>query len=158
WGGRWHHAKLQYLARRARVCRIEVYSGHATAKRLIRPEIAQDELRTNRDLGEIYDDVRPLGRRYEQCLAHHGRRQKAAVGPDRPEGQTSGELEDQKARVAGIQETEAIAALLNVQKRPGAAVDDHGVGKDLRVPDGRDVAVAVADVGPGEAIKKLPVG
>src|SRR5262249_31627673 len=43
------------------------------------------------------------------------------------------------------------------QIRPGAAVDDHGVGKDLRVPDGRNVAIAVAvgHVGAGGAGEKI---
>jgi hypothetical protein len=55
------------------------------------------------------------------------------------------QLEEQRARVARVEAAEAIAALLDVEERPGVAVDHHRVAEELRVPDRRDVArVAVA--------------
>jgi hypothetical protein len=54
------------------------------------------------------------------------------------------ELEDEEAGVAAVEQAEAIAALLDLQVGPGAAVDEHGIAEELRVPDGRDVAGAGA--------------
>ena len=52
------------------------------------------------------------------------------------------ELQNQRARIAGVQEPEAVAALLDVEERPGVAVDHHRVAEELRIPDRRDIARA----------------
>ena len=48
--------------------------------------------------------------------------------------------EDQEARVAAVQEAEAVAAGLHLEVGPRVAVDHHRVAEELRVPDRADVA------------------
>ena len=73
--------------------------------------------------------------------------------PSLPICQTStpgivGEVEDQEARLAAVEEAEAVAPLLDVQERPGVAVHHDRVAEELRVPDRRDVGVRGC-TGPG---------
>ncbi len=77
---------------------------------------------------------------------------KGSAGGTRPRGTRIGhELEDQEAGVAAVQEPEPVAARLDLQQGPGAAIDDHRVAEDLRVPDRRHVALG--DVGTGEVVE-----
>src|SRR5829696_6325501 len=72
------------------------------------------------------------------------RGQEAALVADLPQRQPVGEAQNQEARVAAVQEAEAVASLLHVERGPGGAVDDDRVAEELRVPDRRDVARAAA--------------
>src|SRR4029453_7929877 len=66
----------------------------------------------------------------------------ATFGTDLPERQSVAELEEQEARVTAVEEAEPVAPLLDLKEGPGLAVDDHGVAKELRIEDRRDVARA----------------
>ena len=67
------------------------------------------------------------------------RRQIAAFGPDLPHFHARMiELEDQEARVATVQQSEAITSRLHLQVRPGKAVDDDHVAEEFGIPNGRD--------------------
>ena len=153
--------ELQHLARRLRVGRREVRPRRPAPERLVRPLVDQEELGAFGQPGEVDEHVGALGRRQQQLAQGHRGGQEAPVGADLVEGQrrrdgprgarVGRELEDQEARVAAVEEPEAVAARLDRQHRPGAAVDDHRVAEDLRVPDRRDVALG--DVGAGEAVE-----
>ena len=95
----------------------------------------------DRHVGEVDDHVGAL-RRAEQQLR---RARPGAAGSRRRcrsarTGRPSVHFEDQETRVADVQEAEPVAALLDVEERPGVAVDHHRVAEELRVPDRRDVA------------------
>src|SRR5215207_8244375 len=49
-----------------------------------------------------------------------------------------------KRELQPVEEAEAVAPLLHLQRRPRGAVDDDRVAEELRVPDRRDVALAAA--------------
>ena len=67
--------------------RREVCSGIAAAERLVRAFVDQDRLGADREAGEVDDDVGALGRRHQELVELHRRRQEAALGADLPEGQ-----------------------------------------------------------------------
>jgi hypothetical protein len=114
-----------------------------------------DELRLGgRALGEIDDDVERLGRGDEEV--RHGDRpgQVAGVGADdveRDQAQAQavgggGQGEVEEARVAGVDDAEAVAAARDAEERPGLAVDGDGLPEVLGLPlrvDARVVAGAV---------------
>src|SRR6266542_2386436 len=68
------------------------------------------------------------------------------------------DLQDQEARVAAVEEAEAVAARLDLEGGPGAAVDDGRVPEELRVPYGRDIAAVCTDVRPRKAVEELAAG
>ncbi len=49
-------------------------------------------------------------------------------------------VQDQEARVAAVQEAEAITALFHGLEWPGVAVDHDHVAKELGIPDRGDIA------------------
>jgi hypothetical protein len=72
--------------------------------------------------------------------------QKASFGADSPERQDgyarplrrlTNDLENDEPGVAVVEEAEAIASRLDVQPRPGATVDNHGVAEKVGIPDRR---------------------
>src|SRR4029453_4599924 len=89
------------------------------------------------------------GRAQQELVEAHARRQEAAVRADlpewnhrshRPAGHGIGDqLENQEARVAAVEEAEPIAPRLDLEDRPGAAVDHQRVPEELRVEYRRDV-------------------
>ena len=61
-----------------------------------------------------------------------------------------------KRELQPLRKPKPIPARLDLQLRPGAAVDHHGVAEELRVPDRRDVAGR--DVGAGEVVEERAAG
>jgi hypothetical protein len=70
-----------------------------------------------------------------------------------PGQRSADELQDQDAGVAAVEAADAIAASLDLQEGPGAAVDHDGVAEEFRVPDGRDIAAR--NIGSAEAVEEL---
>ena len=66
--------------------------------------------------------------------------QEAALVADLPDldARDVAEVEDQEARLAAVEEAEAVAALLDGLERPGVAVDHDHVAEELGVPDRRN--------------------
>ena len=107
------------------------------------PAVAQRDGGSERQLGEVDDEVGPLGRRQQDVAHLQGRRQ---VTRPRCRSSTSARLlvvepEDQEPGVAAVQHPEPVAARLDLQERPGPSVHDHAVAEELRVPDGGDLAL-----------------
>ncbi len=62
------------------------------------------------------------------------------------------EVQDQEARLAAVQEAQAVAALLDGLEGPGVAVDHHHIAEELRVPERRDVSIR--NERPGDAVEE----
>ena len=93
-------------------------------------------------VGEVDDDIGALGRAHEQLVAVDGgqvdrRSQETTLVADLPDFDAGdvAEVQDQEAGVAAVQEAEAVAPLLDIQERPGVAVDHDAVAEELGVPD-----------------------
>ena len=69
----------------------------------------------------------------------------------RPRG--SAEVEDEEARLAAVEETEAIAALLDSEERPRAPVDHDRVAEEFGVPDRRELPLR--DEVPDDSVEEL---
>ena len=113
------------------------------------------------DIAEVDDEVGPFGEGHEQAASVQvgqvdGSGQEPALVADRPhlDARDLGEIEDEEARIAAVQEPEPAAALLHGQERPCRAVDHDRVAERLRVPDRGDVGLG--DVGPIDPIKDRP--
>jgi hypothetical protein len=99
-------------------------AGRAAAEGLVRPNILEDVV-ANGDAGEVDDHVGPLGETHEQSIAVvcrdvDRRGQEAALVADLPDLNAGdlAEVEDREARLAAVQEADAIAALLDGEERP----------------------------------------
>ena len=132
--------ELHHLAGRVGVGGVEVVAGSPPPNGSSGAEVEQRDLGADRDVAEVDDHVGPLGGAHQQPLELHRRGQEAALGADLPERQVVLQLQDQEAAVAAVQDPEAVAALLDVEVRPGGAVDEHRRAEELRLPDRRDVA------------------
>ena len=94
------------------------------------------------DVGEVDDHIGAFGQAHEQPVAVVGREvdrrgEEAALVPDLPglDARDPAEVEDEEARLAAVEEAEAIAALLDGEEGPGVAVDHDRVAEELRIPD-----------------------
>ena len=104
--------------------------------------------------GEVDDHVRALGRRHEQLVQHDGRvGQQAALGADLVEREWLVELQDQEARVAAVQEAEAVQARLDFQVGQVLPLTTMVSPKNSGFQMG-DTSVS-GQVGPGIAVKEL---
>ena len=155
-----HDAELHHLTGRPRVGERLRRLGQPT-ERLVRPEVDQVQLRPGSQTGEVHDRVHPFGRGHQHLVELDRCGQEAALGTDHPDRQgrlgrpghrVGGDLQDEEPGVAAVEHPEAVPPRLDVEDRPGPAVDDHGVGEELRVPDRRHVVVR--SVGPGEAVEE----
>jgi hypothetical protein len=97
------------LPGRVRVGDVEVVPRLATAEGLVGTEVLQDDLRPDPDVGEVHDDVGALRWPEQKPLEPERRRQEAALRSDLPERQAIAELEQEEARIAAVQEAEAVA-------------------------------------------------
>jgi hypothetical protein len=128
-----------------RLSGLEIDIRQAFAERLVRTKISHDDPAAHRHLREVDDDVGSFGRSHEQLSAPYGRVEKAAIHANLPEREIRPiQLQDEKPRVAPVEKAEPVPPLFDVQVRPRPPVDDDGVSKELRIPNRRDVADAVA--------------
>ena len=102
-------------------------SPDATAEGLVGADVAQLVV-AERHLREVHDEVGALREAQEQPVAvRRGQIDRRGRNPPSlPICQTSTpgipvEVEDQEARIAAVEEPEPVAALLDVQERPGVA-------------------------------------
>src|SRR5574337_75510 len=134
-------AELQDLSGGGWIGFVEVVGRFATAERLVGADVAQD-VATDGHVGKVDNDIGALGGGHEQPVCVKGsevrrRRQEAAFvadGPDFHAGNAA-EIQDQEARLAAVQEAEAVAPLLHRLEGPGVAVGDEAVAEELRIPD-----------------------
>jgi hypothetical protein len=118
----------------------EIHAGDAAAERRIGREVPEHDRGAGRHVREVDDHVGPFGRREQQLLDLHGGGEEPEIAADLPEAQAGAiEREQEEPRVAPVQHAEAIAPLLDLEVRPGAAVHHHHVAEELGVPDGRDI-------------------
>src|SRR5215218_441144 len=136
--------EAHYLPGRVGVGGLEVDAGDPAAEGFVRSDVLEDDFAADREVREVDNRVGALGRAEQQLRQLDGRGQEAALVPDLPERQPVGEAQNQEARDAAVQEAEAVAPLLHVERGPGGAVDDDRVAEELRVPDRRHVARAAA--------------
>ena len=136
-GHRSAHAELEDLTGRGRIGGLEV----AAAEGLVRPDVVQHPFAT-RDVGEVDDEVGPLGRGEEHLALEVGRhvggvREQTAVVADLPDVDAGdgGEVEQEEPGLAPVQHPEPVPTLLDVEVRPDPSVDDEGVAEELGVPD-----------------------
>ena len=136
----------------------------AAHQRLVGAKVDHVDRRPHRQSGEVDDHIRALCRGQQHLVEPNGLGEEATLGTDHPKrqrrlrwpgGRVGRQLEEQEPGVAAIQQTEPIPPRLHLQHRPRLAIDDHGVGEELRVPDGRDVAAG--NVRTLEVIEELPV-
>ena len=159
-GQRRDNLELHDLAGRCRIRNREVDTRHATAKRLIRTDVAEYVV-AHRDVGEIDDHVGALGQAHQQPVAGSRevdrRREETALVADLPDLDTRnvGKVQDQHAGLAAVQEAEAIATLLYGLERPGVAVDHDRVAEELRIPDRREAHVS-RDKRADDRVEELP--
>src|SRR5512132_641942 len=147
-GKRFIDIETHHLSGRVLISDIEIGSRLAPAKRLIRPDVEKKEAAAG-ESGEIDDAVDAFRRRDQKLGTGDGLLQEAAVGADLPELQVRGclrrgsdnEPQDEEAAAAGIEDAQSVAAWLHRQLWPRIAVDDDRVGEELRIPDGRHIAV-----------------
>jgi hypothetical protein len=66
-----HHAEFHDLASRVGICCWKVGPRYAAPKWLIRSLVDEEDLGTNRQPGEVDDDVGPFGRRHEELVELH---------------------------------------------------------------------------------------
>ena len=165
-----HDPELHDLAGRGGVGGVEVVAGHAAAEGLVGSDVAEHVV-PDRHVGEVDDQVGPLGQAHEQPVAvvggevHRGG-EEAALVADRPHLDAGDlvEVEDEEPRLAAVEDPEPVAALLDGQERPGVAVDHDHVAEELGVPDRRDVGVGdvragdPVEEGPGVGVEQRPVG
>src|SRR4030095_7602891 len=94
---------------------------------------------------EINNHVGTFSEPHEQLIAQGSdidrRSQEATFITNLPDFHAGdlAEVQDQEARLAAVQEAEAVAALLHYLVRPGVAVHHDHIAEELRVPDRRDV-------------------
>ena len=89
---------------------------HPAAKRRIRPDVEQRDDGANRHAREVDDDIRSFRGSHQQLRQPGRPRQETTVSSDLPERKpVAVELQDQRARVAGVQEAEAVSSLLDVR-------------------------------------------
>ncbi len=146
--------ELQDLTGRVRIGHLEVLLVRLAAdgrlpaaEGLVRSEVAQ-HVAPHRDVGEVDDEVSALGQPHEKPVAVgrgqvHGCGQEATLVADGPDLDTHdvGEVEDQEAGLAAVEEAQPVAALLDDLERPRVAVDHDRVAEELRVPDRGEVRV-----------------
>ncbi|MFC5041181.1 hypothetical protein [Ornithinimicrobium kibberense] len=167
-GGR-DDAQLHHPTGGGRVGRVEVHAGLPSPVRLVRAQVGDDVL-ADGHVREVEDDIRPLGRGHQQTQAVLRqvvrRGQEAAVVADLvgPDPGDAGEVEDEEARAAAVEQPQPVAPLLDLVEGPRPAVDDERVPEELRVPDGVDGAVGhvgtlvAVEEGPGVRVEQRPVG
>ena len=101
------------------------------------PTLLQDDARCPRgtSVKSTMTSARSAGR-ISSCCELHRRGQEAALGcrSARTACRCSS-CRIRKRALAAVEEAEAVAALLDLQVRPGLAVDDHRVAEELGVPD-----------------------
>ena len=122
-----HDSELHDLAGCGRIRDVEINSRDAAAERLVRPDVAEHVV-AERHVREVDDDVCPLGGRHQQTVSG-GRDvdrsgQEPTLVADLPDldSRDRTEIENQEARVAPVQEPEAVASLLNGLERPRVAI------------------------------------
>ena len=125
----------------------KIDTGNTAAKGFVRTDVAQHVV-AQRNVGEVDDQVGTLGQAHEQTIAVgrrevHRRGQETALVADGPHLDTGNlvEVQDQEARLAAVEEAEAVAPLLDGLEGPGVAVDHHHVAEELGVPDRRELAI-----------------
>ncbi len=99
------------------------------------------------NIGEVDNQIgtlcEPHKQRIAQCCQVDRCRQEATFVANLPyfHARDLIEVQDQEARLAAIQETDSVAALLNGLEGPGVAVDHDHIAEELGVPDRREVGV-----------------
>ena len=133
-------------------------SGFAAAERFVGSDVGEHVV-ADRHVGEVDDQVGPLGQPHQQPVAVAGGEvdrgfEEAALVADRPHLDAGDlvEVEDEEPGLAAVEDPEPVAALLDGLERPGVAVDDDHVAEELRVPDRRDVGVG--DVRAGDSRRR----
>src|SRR4030095_4578743 len=116
---------------------------------------------------EINNHVGTFSEPHEQLIAQGSdidrRSQEATFITNLPDFHAGdlAEVQDQEARLAAVQEAEAVAALLHLLERPGVAVHHDHVAEELRVPDRREIGewdeARVERRGPGEKLSPVRV-
>uniref|UniRef100_A0A804N0M0 Uncharacterized protein n=1 Tax=Zea mays TaxID=4577 RepID=A0A804N0M0_MAIZE len=96
--------------------------------------VAEDDRRAGGRLREVDDDVGDLGRRHDEPLGRYRPGEVHRVGRDVHEAEPRGERQPEEARVAGVEDAEAVAAAAHAEVRPRLAVDDDDCAEVLRVP------------------------
>ena len=155
-----HDPELHDLAGRVGIGGVEVDAGAPAAERLVGSDVGEHVV-ADRHVGEVDDQVGPLGQAHQQPVAVVGGEvdrggEEAALVADRPHLDAGDlvEVEDEEPRLAAVEDPEPVAALLDGLERPGVAVDDDHVAEELGVPDRRDVGVG--DVRAGEPVEERP--
>jgi hypothetical protein len=95
-------------------------------------------------VGEVDDHVGTLRRRHQQLVSLHRRRQEAPLVAYLPERQPVGHPQDEEACVAAVEQAQAVAPLLDVERWPRGAVDDDRVAEELGIPERCDVTRTAA--------------
>jgi hypothetical protein len=132
-----HDAELHDLTGAVGVGDVEVAGRLATAEGLVRADVLEDVV-PDGNVGEVDDHVRPLGEAHEEAVLvvcreiHRGGEEPAFVADlPRLDAGDAAEVEDQEARLAAVEEAEPVATLLDLEERPGVAVDHDHVAEEL---------------------------
>ena len=113
--------EAHHLAGGRRVRRLEVDAQHPAPERLVRGDIEHVNRVPTGTFGEVDDHVGALGRAEQHLCQLDRLGQEAALVADLPERQPVLQPQDQEARVAAVQESEAVPPLLRLslgQVRP----------------------------------------